>query len=425
MPARVAACVATLAFWLAVVSFALAAEPAYHWPGWRGPTGNGFCPEKNLPTNWSTTENVKWKVRLPSPGNSSPIVWGNRVYITQSIDRAGQERAVLCFDRTNGKELWRKSVPFKGKETTHATNPYCSSTPTTDGTRVVAWHGSAGVVCYDMDGHQLWFRDLGKFEHIWGNASSPLIYKELVILNCGPGERQFLIALNKHDGRTVWQVDEPGGKFGERNADWIGSWSTPTLLNVDGKDQVIVSWPNVVKAYDPLKGDLLWSCTGLTRLVYTSPLVRKDVIVAMSGFHGSFLAVRPGGTGDITQTNRLWQVPDRQPQRIGSGVLVGDYIYMANADGKGGSAQCIDLKSGKTVWSKRLGDACWGSIVHADGLLYVTDLLGDTYVFKPSPKDLEVVAKNSLGERTLATMAVSNGDIFIRTYEHLWCIGKK
>jgi outer membrane protein assembly factor BamB len=401
----------------------LFAQPTYNWPGWRG-DGTGHCPEKNLLTSWSPTENVKWKVKLPSDGNSSPIVWGDRVFLTQSIDKKGQERAVICFERHKGRELWRKSVPFKGKETTHSTNPYCSSTPATDGTLVVAWHGSAGLVCYDMDGKQLWFRDLGKFEHIWGNASSPVIYQDLVFLNCGPGERQFLLAVNKHTGKDVWQVDEPGGKFGETNAEWTGSWSTPTLAKVDGKDQLIVSWPHVVKAYDPLKGTLLWHCGGLTKLVYTSPLVRSDVIVAMSGFHGSFLALRPGSRDDITKTNRLWQIDERQPQRIGSGVLVGDYIFMANADDKGGAAQCIDLKTGKTLWMKRLGDACWGSIVHADGKLWVTDRLGDTYIFKPSPTDLEIIAKNSLGERVLSTMAVSNGDIFIRTYEHLWCIGK-
>ena len=255
---------------------------------------NGYCQEKHLPTKWSPTENVRWTTPLPGPGNSTPIIWGDRIFMTQALDK-GKERAVICFERKTGNKLWQRAIPYAEKETTHETNPYCSASPVTDGERVIASHGSAGVVCYDFEGKELWRRDLGKFEHVWGNAASPILYGGMVILNCGPGERTFLLAMDKKTGQDVWKVEEPGGKFGEKNSEWIGSWSTPAVVKVDGRDELIMTWPEAVKAYDPRTGDLLWTCKGLGKLVYTSPLATPEVVVAISGFHGPFLALRPGG----------------------------------------------------------------------------------------------------------------------------------
>jgi outer membrane protein assembly factor BamB len=395
---------------------------AENWPGWRGPRGDGTSAEKEVPTTWSPAENVRWKVKLPGPGNSSPIVWGNRVFLTQAFDRKGTERAVLCFDRVGSKLVWQKSIAYKGDEPTHGTNPYCSSTPVTDGERVIASHGSAGVVCYDFEGKLLWQRDLGAFIHIWGTAASPILHDDLVILNCGPGERTFLLAMNKKTGKDVWKVEEPGGKSGEKgDNDWIGSWSTPRVVKVQGRDQLVMSWPNAVKAYDPNTGKLIWTCGGLTRLVYTSPLVTPEFVVTMSGFHGSALAVKAGGKGDVTRTHRLWHHTDKNPQRIGSGIILGDYLYMANAGP--GTVQCIELKTGKDRWEgKRLGADFWASLVLADGKFYATDQEGDTYVFAAKP-DFEQISRNRLDEHTNASLAISEGDILIRTHEHLWCIG--
>jgi outer membrane protein assembly factor BamB len=397
---------------------------AENWPGWRGPRGDGTSAEKDVPTSWSPTENVRWKVKLPGPGNSSPIVWGDRVFLTQSLDKKGTERAVMCFSRSDGKLLWQKAIPFRGEEPTHATNPYCAATPVTDGDRVFASHGSAGVVCYDFAGKELWHRDLGKFVHIWGTAASPILYGGLVILNCGPGERTFLIALERKTGNEVWKVDEPGGKAGLTGgaSEWLGSWSTPRIVNIRGQDQLIMSWPSAVKAYDPKTGAVIWTCGGLTQLVYTSPQVTPEVVVAMSGFYGAALAVHTGGKGDVTGSHRLWrQGEKRNPQRIGSGVIVGDYLYMANAGP--GTVQCFELMTGKDLWdAHRLGEDCWGSVVHAAGKLYVTDQRGDTYILAAKPK-FELIRRNSLGEHTNASLAISDGEIFIRTDQHLWCIG--
>jgi outer membrane protein assembly factor BamB len=393
-------------------------------PSWRGPRGDGTSTEKDLPTTWSPKENVRWKLKLPGPGNSSPIIWGDRIFLTQSIDKQGTERGLMCIDRQSGKLIWQKTVPFKEKEPTHGTNPYCAATPVTDGERVIVSHGSAGVYCYDFDGKELWHRDLGKFIHIWGTAASPILYQDLVILNCGPGENTFLLAMNKKTGEDVWKAPEPKGASGldegEKKGEWIGSWSTP-LLQLKEKDQLLMSWPEVLKAYDPKTGEVLWSCKGLTKLVYTSPVANSDVVVAMSGYHGSAIAVKTRGKGDVTTTHRLWHHSKRNPQRIGSGIIVGDHLYMVNAEN--GIAQCFELPSGKNLWEgkDRLGVAHWGSLVLADGIFYATDQDGNTFLFEAKP-ELKVIRKNSLGEHVNASLAISDGEIFIRSYQHLWCI---
>jgi len=179
-----------------------------------------------------------------------------------------------------------------------------------------------------------------------------------------------------------------------------------------------MSWPGALKAYDPRTGSLLWTCAGLTPLVYTSPVVTPEVIVGMSGYGGAWMAVRTGGSGDVTASHRLWRV-ERSPQRIGSGVIVGGHLYMVNEPG---TAQCIELRTGRILWTERLGGSCWGNLVHAAGRLYVTDRQGETAVMAAAPA-FQVLARNPLGERTQASIAVSRGELFIRTFRHLWCIG--
>jgi outer membrane protein assembly factor BamB len=404
----------------AVLAAAVAgAATAENWPGWRGPRGDGHSGEAAAPLKWSATEGIRWKAKLPGPGMSSPIVWGQRVLLTQALDPEGKQRALLCFDRKDGRELWRQVVPYAEKESTYASEPhYCSASPVTDGERVVVSHGSAGLFCYDLNGKELWRRDFGKCEQIWGNAASPALHGDLVFLNFGPGERTFLVAVDKRTGKDVWKHDIPGGRYGTGQPDWIGSWSTPVIAKSGGKDALLLSWPEALVAYEPTTGRELWRCGGLGKLVYTSPLAGPDVIVAMGGFGGPAIAVRPGGEGDVTATHRLWQHP-RSPQRIGSGVIVGDHIYILNATGV---AECVELKTGRQVWSERLGGASWGSMVHVAGRLYVTNQQGETAVLAAKPV-FEVLARNPLGERSQSSPAVSNGELFIRTYGHLWCVG--
>ena len=408
---------------------------ADNWPAWRGPTGDGRCAEKDLPTSWSTTKNVRWKVKLPDEGNSTPVVWGDRIFLTQASDKTlwppkkwngpavAQTRALWCLHRDDGRILWKKEVVYKEKEATHSTNPFCSASPVTDGERVVVSFGSAGMFCYDMDGKkELWRKDLGKLEHLWGNASSPVLYKNLAILWCGPGERQFLLAVDKTNGEQVWRHDEPGGKYGDDSKDWLGSWCTPLVARVGDHDELIVNVPHKVKAFDPGSGKELWSCSGMGRLAYTSPVCSPDgIVVAMSGFHGPALAVKAGGKGDVTKTHRLWHHDKKIPQRIGSPVIVGDHVYILEEQGL---ARCFELKTGKEVWSERAGGTSWSAMVAAGDRLYVTNHAGETHILAAAPK-FQSIAVNALKERVLSSIAVSNGDLFIRSYKHLWCIGEK
>ena len=401
---------------------------ADNWPAWRGPLGTGVCLEKNLPTKWSRTKNVKWKAPLPERGNSSPVVWGGKVFVTQVIEKEGR-RALLCLDRRNGKVLWQQGVVYQKNELTHRTNPQCSASPVTDGVRVVVSHASAGLACYDMDGKELWRRRLAEQKHIWGNGASPVIYKNLVILNHGPGEPTFLVALDKKTGTRVWRHDEPGAdsgvkKEGERGR-WVGSWATPIVVEVKGKDQLLMSYPGRVAAFDPLVGKELWTCRGLNPLVYTSPLYEDEIVVAMGGYRGTALATRVGERGDVTSTHRLWTRP-KEHQRIGSGVIHNGHVYILNEQGV---AQCIGLRSGKVMWEERLRGkgargGSWSSMVLADGRLYAINQSADTFVLRAAPK-FELLETNSLAETTQSSIAVSDGDLFIRTYNHLWCIGTK
>lgn len=418
---RLAHVVPTVSF----VVLAATTAAADNWPAWRGPTGLGVSAETNLPTKWSPTENVKWKVPLPDAGNSTPAVWGDKVFITQATEK-GQQRSLICFARKDGTRLWEKTVGYAEREPTHATNPYCSASPATDGERVVVSHGSAGVFCYDLGGKELWRRELGPQTHIWGNASSPVLYKNIVIVPIGPGVPQYLLAMNAADGKDVWKVEEPGGNAGEDGKNWVGSWSTPVVAEAKGRTELVMSWPGVVKAYNPDSGSLLWSCTGLERdggkgskLVYTSPVVTPDTVVAMAGYGGPAIAVRTGGTGDVTATHRLWRHPSA-PQRIGTGVVVGPHLYMVDEPG---TMRCIELTTGKVLWTERVGQT-WSNVTLADGKLYIPTMQGQTVVVAAKPT-FEVLARNPLSERMLASLAVSDGDIFVRTYKHLWCIGSK
>jgi outer membrane protein assembly factor BamB len=416
-----------------VLSGLTASAWADDWPGWRGPTGQGQCLEKSLPLTWGPKENVRWKVPLPDAGTSTPVIWGDHIFVTQASEKTlwppqgnnggpaiARKRSLLCFARADGKLLWQKDVLYPEKESTHPTNPFCSASPATDGERVVVSFGSAGMYCYDFKGNELWKVDPGKMEHIWGNASSPVLHGDLAILWCGPGENQKLLAVNKKTGKQVWEHKEPGGDAKK----YIGSWSTPIIARVNDADQLILSVPNKLKGFDPKTGKELWSCSGLTALVYTSPLYADGIAVAMSGFHGHALAVKLGGQGDITR-DRLWHHNRQNPQRIGTGVIVGEHLYMLSEPG---APQCFELKTGKEVWSsqveRRPGGSAWGSMVHANGRLYITDRGGTTLVFEASPK-YRLLATNRLGEHTDASIAISNGEIFIRTFKHLWCISEK
>jgi len=409
--------------WLAVALPLLAsAAVADNWPAWRGALGRGVSGERNVPLTWAADKNIRWKTALPAPGNSTPIVYGDLVLLTQALE-GGIRRALVAFDRATGKQRWQQEVPCHVLETTHPQNPPCAGSPITDGTAVYADFASGGVLACDLAGKKLWHRDLGPVLHKWGNGSSPILYKDTVIVWHGPGEPSFLTALDKRTGATVWKTEEKA-----INSPIFGSWSTPIVLRVGERDELIFPLPGEkiggdgeFKGYDPATGKELWRCVGLGTEVYAMPVAsaKGDLVIGISGHNGPTLAVRPGGQGDVTATHRAWRVAGKNPQRIGSGVLHEGHLYLANADG---TAECLEAETGKTVWKERLAGRLWGSLLLAEGRLYVSNLEGTTFVFSASPK-FEVLAKNDLGEAIYAAPAVSNSELFLRTYQHLYCIG--
>jgi outer membrane protein assembly factor BamB len=583
---------------------------AGNWPGWRGPDGDGASTDKNLPLRWSTNESVRWRVELPGPGNSSPIVWGDRVFVTQAV-KSENRRTVICFDRADGKLLWQSGVTYTDREPTQQNNPYCAATPVTDGERIIASFGSAGLYCYDFAGKELWHRDLGKMNHMFGNASSPILHGDLCILNFGPDEKARLIAVNKKTGETAWEVQPPKldpseqpqagfsgqggpggrGSFGlgtmiapqmfsqaDKNGDqklsreeftaladvwfdkldadkagkltqeqfaakfydalppregsggpadgsaaprpggsrpsrttgpaffnaadidkdgsltraelkgtfakWFGewdsektgslsadkfrdglnaalpranvagagpgaggggagrgpggpggrggfgggggpagSWSTPIIVKAGGHEELIMNFPNRLAAYDPKTGKELWLSKGLGGTIYTTPLWGEGTLMAMSSGMGggNAIALKPGGSGDITESQRLWRL-ERIKSAIGSGVIHKGHLYTIGQDGFAG---CYELKTGNKVWEERLKGpgakgSSWSSMLLADGKIYVPNQSGDVFVLRASLQ-FEVLATNSISEPTNASLAASNGDLFLRTDKSLWC----
>ncbi len=409
---------------LLALAFSTTALQAGDWPAWRGPGGQGHS-EEDVPLEWSETENVKWKVALDQPGHSTPVVFGDRVFLTTAKPK-GVVRSLLCLSRKDGSTLWRKDVPYEGKEPSWKPTWYANASAAVDSAKVVVTFGSAGTYCFDHDGKELWKRtDLGTWSHKFGNSSSPVLYGDLAIQWCGPNEkegRNFLLAVNGNTGKTVWEHDEK-----------YGSWGTPLVVKVDGQDQLLLATgqdkknepepaDSYLKGFDPKTGEELWVCRGINSYVYASPLYADGIAVAMSGYMGAAFAVKLGGRGDVT-ADRLWQHP-KNIQRVGSGVIVGEHVYVIEENGV---PHCYELKTGEEVWEagERVGGSTWGSVVHANGRLYCMMKNGETVVLKASP-EYEVLAKNSLGkgQSTNASPAFSNGEIFLRTNTHLFCIGE-
>jgi outer membrane protein assembly factor BamB len=267
-------------------------------------------------------------------------------------------------------------------------------------------------------------RDLGRFEHQWGaNAASPVLFKSAILLHAGPGNRAMLLALRKSDGQTIWETSLPDAVSADPK-EFKGSWSTPVLRDNAGQTELIVAHPRRLTGYDPITGKELWRCEGLSDLCYADPLVSGGYAVSMSGYGGPTLGMKlpsPGQTGNLTASHRLW-VADRNPQRIGSGVMIGDLVYLCNEPG---AMECIEAATGRSRWKERLGKNTWASAVYAGGLIYVTDQSATTFVIEPSPDRLIKVAENTIGsaEFTNSTPAFADGAIFLRTHSALYRIG--
>lgn len=414
---------------IAVLCFSLSGlTSAADWPAFRGPHLNGIT-EDSAPIQWSAEENILWKIPLAQPGNGSPIVVDGKVFICSADDAEGKTRSLLCFDSKSGNQLWKQSVTITKNMPTHKTNPHCSTTPAVKGNRIVVWHASAGLHCYDLQGNKIWARDLGEYRHMWGHGTSPIILGNRVILTTGPGERIMVTALNLESGKTLWETVEPQQGTSDKNiaGKYKGSWSTPIVATFQGQSQVIVVMPTRVVAYNPENGNILWFCNGINHergdLAYSSAVLAGDICFVTGGFKGPSLAIRLGGKGNVTQTHRLWRI-EKQPQAIGSGVEVAGFIYRPNAGP--GILDCIEPETGKILWKQQGTGNYWASTVKAGDYLYATAQNTTTIVFKANPNRFEEVGRNRLEEKGTcnATPAISNGKIYIRTFSHLYAIGK-
>lgn len=416
---------------LAIPSGADAAE----WARFRGPDGDGVSPDsKPVPTEWSESKNLRWTAELPGPGLSSPVVHGDRVFLTSWTGYAAGEgssdniddlkRALVCIDRNSGETIWTKEVaavqpeePFRGM---FAENGYASHTPVTDGERVFAFFGKTGVIAFDMDGEKLWQVSVGVGDGMmgWGTSSSPVLYKGMVIITAA-AESKSIIALDQKTGEEVWKQE----------ADSLaGTWSTPILVEGPEGPELVLAVPYEIWGINPDTGKLRWYCESVdSNSACASPVVKDGVVYFVGGRDGGSIAVKIGGKGDVSDSHVVWR--ERHRARIGSPVAHGDNLYwVAN-----GVANCIRLADGAEVYQERLNSGSGGgrgrgqdysSMVAADGKLFFVNRGGTCFVLALGD-DFEQLAANrfdSDGGQYSATPAIVDGQIFIRSSDRLYCV---
>jgi outer membrane protein assembly factor BamB len=396
-----------------VTMIELADDAAQFWPRWRGPSGQGLVKGDDYPDKWSGTENVLWKVNVPGSGNSSPIVWGNRIFLTASHD-AGKRRSILCFNRQGGELLWEASAPNAAPEDSHRKNGHASSAPTTDGQNVYAYFGNHGLLAVDFNGKQIWHRDLGEFNAYHGTASSPLLHHDRVILVQDHRGGSFTVALDKDTGRELWRRSRPT-KVG---------WNSPIAVKVGQREEIVVSGQQQVIAYHPESGEELWRARGNTFEAIPTPVVGQGLIFCSSGRAGPTIAIRPGGSGDVTDSHIAWRAAKGSPF-VPSTILVGKYLYMVND--MAAIATCYEAQTGEVMWQGRLGNArregFSSSPVAVGDKLFFTNDDGETFVLQAGA-EFNLLHVNKLGERVLASPALVDGNWYFRTDKHLLAIGK-
>ena len=423
-----------------------ASSKGSNWPQWRGPSGQGVSEEKNLPTEWSSTKNIQWKTPIPGHGHSSPIVWGNKIFLTTSIegpvvpdakpfkhmigkeefkhpDWAGSDHSyafkVICVDADKGKVLWEKTA-YDGPvfDHRHKRNTYASPTPVTDGSRVFAFFGSEGIYCYDFKGNQIWKQSLGGIPQLgMGAGSSPMLVENLLIVTADQdmGDTSYIVALDKKTGKEVWRTPRKNH----------ASWATPVLVKTAQRSELIVSGSESIVSYDPATGKELWKCKGVESHAIPTPVVSGDIAIFSAGSQAKrAMAIRLGGSGDITDSpNILWKYA-KGTAYVPSPILYGDYVYLMT---DAGLLTCLDVKTGEVKYEGSrvpVPAKFMASPVAFDGKIMLTSEDGDTFVLKAGPK-YEVLGTNSLGEPIYTSPAISQGRIFIRGDKNLYCISNQ
>ena len=387
-------------------------EGTKYWSRWRGPSGQGLVKGAGYPDRWSETENVLWKVAVPGQGNSSPVLWGDQVFLTTSRDD-GRRISILSYRRSDGELMWESSVPGGNPERIYRKNSHASATPSTDGERVYASFGSQGLVAVDTQGSLVWHRDLGDFQNYHGTAGSPVLYKDRIFLYQDHRGGSFVAAFDKLTGRTIWKT--------ERNAS-VG-WGTPIVIQVGDHDELIVSSQRRVNAYHPDTGEELWRCEGNLSEVIPTPVVGQGLVFCSSGRAGPTLAIRPGGRGDVTATHLVWQ-ESRGSSFVPSALIYGDLLYMVND--MVSVVTCFEAATGKLMWQGRLGkprrEGFSASPVAVDGKVFFTNDGGETFVLEAGP-EFKLLHVTGFNEPTLASPALLDGRWYFRTSRHLIAVG--
>ncbi|HEV3257515.1 MAG TPA: PQQ-binding-like beta-propeller repeat protein [Gemmataceae bacterium] len=392
--------------------FLAASAPGGEWPAWRGAHGDGISDETGIPLHWSRTENVAWKVPIPGKGHSSPVIWGDRIFLTTCLEKE-EKRVLLCLDRRNGKVLWERVVLTAELEPKHGLNSYASSTPATDGRHVWVTFLNLPrleVFCYDVDGRLVWRRSPGKFYSKHGFCSPPVLYKDMLIVNGDQDAEAYLVALDQASGAERWRADRPNR---------TRSYCPPLIIDAAGTKQLVLSGSKCVAGYDPDTGKQIWIIDGPTEQFVASLVYADGVLFMTGGFpEHHLLGIRPDLKGNVTHKAVLWH-DMRGVSYVPSPIAHGKYFFIVSDDGL---ASCFEAKTGKRLWLHRLGRHHSSSPVGADGYLYFPDDDGKTFVLKAGPR-FELIGKNALGEECRASPAISRGQIFIRTFDNLYCIG--
>ncbi len=397
----------------AFLLLAAVASLAADWPSWRGPTRDGRAPGTGYPLNWSATENVTWKTPLPGSGHSSPIVVGNRVFVTGCVEK-DKARVLYCLDKATGEVKWERVVLVSPLEGKHALNSFASSTPACDGERVyVSFFDKprARVYCYSVAGEKLWEKSPGEFHSKHGFCSSPLLHKDLAIVNCDQDAVAYVVAFDKRTGEEKWRIDRPNQ---------TRSYCPPVVFEAAGRKQMVMTGSKCVCGYDPDTGKQLWIVDGPTEQFVSSMVHANDLFFLTAGFPEYWvMAIKPDGLGNVTKSHIAWSKKN-EGGYVPSPVADGNWFFTA-ADN--GIATCWDAKTGALKWKERIGRHFSGSAVAAEGRIYFIDDDGVTTVVKASDT-FEILAKNPLGEKCYTSPAFADGAIYVRGEKHLYKIGK-
>ena len=418
---------------------------AGNWPQWRGPDGQGVSTEKNLPTEWSNTKNIKWKTAIAGRSHSSPIVWGNKIFVTTAIegpvvpgakavkhmmgdkeflhpDSIGADRKqtfkVICLNAATGKILWEQTA-FEGTpyDNYHRKSSFAASTPVTDGKYVYAFFGSEGLYAYDMNGKPVWEADLGKLGTVgMGTGTSPILHDNLVLMQCDEdnGEASFIVALDKKTGKEVWKTPRKVQV----------SWSTPILVRTAKRAELVTSGTEAIVSYDPATGKELWRHKGVESNAIPSPVANNEVVFLSAGFPTKIvMAIRLGAAGDLTDSPNVAWKHSKGTAYVPSPILYGDHLYLTTDRG---ILTCLNAKTGELVYEGGripIPATFTASPVAFDGKILLTSEDGDTFLIKAGPKH-EILGSNSVGEPVYASPAMADGRIFIRGEKNLYAIGK-